>query len=128
MVKSPKIYFVEPGLACWLLGIESAKEVARDPLHGNLFENMVVVEALKARLNQGKEPQLYCWQDSNGNEVDLIFETQRRLVPIEVKSAMTWHKDFAKNVHKFQRTIADAELGYVVYAGDLAPDFRRARL
>jgi len=128
LVKSPKIYFVEPGLACWLLGIESPKEAARDPLHGNLFENMIVVEALKARLNQGKEPQLYCWQDSNGSEVDLIFETQRCPVPIEIKSAMTWHKDFAKNVHKFQRAVPDAESGFVVYAGDLCPQFAQGEV
>jgi hypothetical protein len=57
MVKSPKVYFSEPGLACWLLGIESAAEAARDPLHGNLFENLVVVVAFKARLNAGREPR-----------------------------------------------------------------------
>jgi predicted AAA+ superfamily ATPase len=90
-------------------------------LHGNLFENMVVVEALKARLNAGKEPRLYFWQDSNHNEVDLIYEKQRRLVPIEIKSAMTWHRDFAANISKFQRSVADAEDGYVIYAGDLFP-------
>ena len=127
LIKSPKIYFVEPGLACWLLGIETAAEAARDPLHGNLFENMVVVEALKARLNQGKEPQLYSWQDSNGNEVDLIFEAQRRLVPIEIKSAMTWHQGFSNNVQKFQRAIPDAKAGYVVYAGDLCPEFTKGK-
>ena len=121
IVKSPKIYFTEPGLAAWLLGIESAKEAARDPLHGNLFENMVVVEALKARLNAGKEPRLYFWQDSNRNEIDLIYEKQRRLIPIEIKSAMTWHRDFAANLARFQRTIPDAEGGYVIYAGDLFP-------
>jgi len=125
IVKSPKIYFTEPGLAAWLLGIESAKEAARDPLHGNLFENMVVVEALKSRLNAGKEPSLYFWQDSNRNEVDLIYEKQRRLVPIEIKSAMTWHRDFAANLSKFQRSIPDAEDGYVIYAGDLCPASER---
>jgi uncharacterized protein len=121
IIKSPKIYFTEPGLAAWLLGIESPKEAARDPLHGSLFENMVVVEALKSRFNAGKEPRLYFWQDSNRNEVDLIYEKQRRLVPIEIKSSMTWHRDFAANISKFQRTIADAEDGYVIYAGDLFP-------
>ena len=121
VVKSPKVYFVEPGLACWLLGIETANEAARDPLHGNLFENLVVVEALKARLNQGKEPRLYFWQDSNRNEVDLIFEKQRRLIPIEIKSAMTWHRGFAANLTKFQKSIPGAEPGYVVYAGELEP-------
>lgn len=119
IIKSPKIYFSEPGLAAWLLGIESANEAARDPLHGNLFENMVIVEALKARYNAGKEPRLYFWQDSNRNEVDLVFEKQRHLVPIEIKSAMTWHRDFTTNLTKFQRSIPEAQDGYVIYAGDL---------
>jgi uncharacterized protein len=121
ILKSPKIYFIEPGLACWLLGIESPKEAARDPLHGNLYENMVVVEALKARLNAGKEPRLYYWQDSNHNEIDLIYERQRQLVPIEIKSAMTWNRDFVANINKFKNNIKDAENGYVIYAGDLFP-------
>jgi predicted AAA+ superfamily ATPase len=121
LVKSPKIYFTEPGLACWLLGIESAAEAARDPLHGHLFENLVVVEAFKTRLNAGREPRLYFWQDSHRNEVDLVFEQQRKLVPIEIKSAMTWNRDLAANVLKFQRSIPDAKAGYVIYAGDLLP-------
>lgn len=121
IVKSPKIYFTEPGLAAWLLGIQSAKEAGRDPLHGQLYENMVVIEALKARCNRGEEPGLYFWQDSNRNEVDLIYEKQRRLVPIEIKSAMTWHKDFSANLKKFQHSTPDAEAGYVIYAGDLTP-------
>ncbi len=123
LVKSPKIYFTEPGLACWLLGIESPKEVARDPLHGYLFENMVVVEALKARLNAGQEPRLYFWQDSHRNEVDLIYERQRKLVPIEIKSAMTWHSDMAANLLKFQRTVPEAQKGFLIYSGDTFPDY-----
>ena len=71
--------------------------------------------------NFGKEPNLYFWQDSNRNEVDLIYEKQRRLVPIEIKSAMTWHRDFTANVSKFQRSVSDAEDGYVIDAGDLFP-------
>ncbi len=123
LVKSPKIYFTEPGLACWLLGIESAGEAARDPLHGNLFENLVVAEAFKARLNAGREPHLYFWQDSHRNEVDLVFERQRQLIPIEIKSAMTWHRDLAANLLKFQRAVPDARAGAVLYAGDLFPEF-----
>ena len=122
LVKSPKIYFTEPGLACWLLGIESASEAARDPLHGNLFENMVVVEAFKAQLNAGREPHLYFWQDSHHNEVDLVFERQRNLIPIEIKSAMTWHRELAANVLKFQRDVTEAKSGFVLYAGDLFPE------
>ena len=122
LVKSPKIYFTEPGLACWLLGIESPSEAARDPLHGNLFENMVVAEAFKARLNAGLEPRLYFWQDSHHNEVDLVFERHRGLIPIEIKSAMTWHRDLAANLLRFQRGVPEAKAGFVIYAGDLFPE------
>lgn len=121
LVKSPKIYFTEPGLASWLLGIESASEAARDPLHGNLFENLIVVEAFKARLNAGREPRLYFWQDSHRNEVDLVFDRRRSLVPMEIKSAMTWHTDLAGNLRKFRRSVPDAKAGFVIYAGDLSP-------
>jgi predicted AAA+ superfamily ATPase len=122
LIKSPKIYFHETGLLCWLLGIESAAEVARDPLHGQVFENLVVTEAMKARLHAGRESRLYFWQDSNRNEVDLLWENQRKLIPLEIKSAMTWNREFSANVAKFQHSIPDAAKGYVVYAGDLFPE------
>lgn len=122
LVKSPKIYFTETGLASWLLGIESANEAARDPLHGNLFENLIVSEALKARLNSGREPRLYFWQDSHRNEVDLVYEKQRKLIPIEIKSAMTWSRELAQNISKFQQAVSDSETGYLLYAGDQYPE------
>lgn len=121
LVKSPKVYFVEPGLACWLLGIESPQEAARDPLHGHLFENMVVAESFKACLNQNREPRLYFWRDSNRNEIDLIHERQRRLIPVEIKSSRTWHSGLAEGLRKFQRSIETSEPGYLIYAGDLEP-------
>ena len=96
IIKSPKIYFTDVGLASYLLGIESPALAARDPLIGNLFENMVVIEALKARLNAGKEPELYFYRDNKGNEVDLLFRRNRQLIPIEIKSAMTFNPEFAK--------------------------------
>jgi len=121
LVKSPKLYFVEPGLACWLLGIDSPAMAARDPLHGNLFENLIVAEALKARIHQGGEPRLYYWRDSGGNEVDLLYDKRPRLIPVEIKSAMTWQPEFTKRIEEFQRLVPDAGKGYVVYAGDVAP-------
>ena len=127
LIKAPKVYFVEPGLACWLLGIESKEQVMRDPLHGNLFENIVIIEALKARLNQAKEPHLFFWRDNLQNEVDLIWDRQRRLVPIEIKSAMTWNKHFVKGIQWFQKNIPEALPGYVVYAGDLTPKDKHYR-
>ena len=74
LVKSKKLYFSEVGLAAWLLGIETPEQAARDPLFGGLFENMVVMEAMKARLNAGEVPNLYFLRDSQGLEADLIFQ------------------------------------------------------
>jgi len=118
LIKSPKLYFVEPGLASWLLGIETPEQAERDPLHGQLFENLAVTEALKARYHQGRDPNLYFWRDSAKREVDLLYERQRHLQPIEIKSAMTWNAEFTRSIEWFQRHIPSAERGAVIYAGD----------
>ncbi len=121
-IKSPKIYFTDVGLASYLLGIESSVHAGRDPLIGNLFENMVVIEALKSRLNTGKEPELYFYRDNRGNEVDLLFRHNRQLIPIEIKSAMTFNPEFVKGITQFRKIASTAQKGYIVYAGDLTPD------
>ena len=126
IIKSPKIYFTDIGLASYLLGIESPALAARDPLIGNLFENMVVIEALKARLNAGKEPELYFYRDNKGNEVDLLFRQNRQLIPIEIKSAMTFNPDFAKGIAQFQKIASSAQKGYIIYAGNLTPELPHA--
>ena len=126
IIKSPKIYFIDIGLASYLLGIESPALAARDPLIGNLFENMVVIEALKARLNAGKEPELYFYRDNKGNEVDLLFRQNRQLIPIEIKSAMTFNPEFAKGIAQFQKIASSAQKGYIIYAGNLTPELPHA--
>jgi predicted AAA+ superfamily ATPase len=118
LIKSPKIYFTDVGLAAYLLGIENTGQAARDPLIGGLFENMIVVEALKARLNQGLDPELYFYRDSSQNEVDIVFKKDRDLIPIEIKSAMTYHEGLLKSIRFFQRTIAQSRKGYLIYGGD----------
>ena len=126
IIKSPKIYFTDVGLASYLLGIESPALAARDPLIGNLFENMVVIEALKARLNAGKEPELYFYRDNKGNEVDLLFRQNRQLIPIEIKSAMTFNPEFAKGIAQFQKIASSAQKGHIIYAGNLTPELSHA--
>ena len=123
LVKSQKLYFTEPGLAAWLLGINSPEQISRDPLFGGLFENMVVVEALKHRLNSGEMPELYFMRDSQGLEADLVFRANHdKLIPIEIKGGMTWNKDFCKNLLKLQKISPKFNNGYVVYAGELTPE------
>jgi hypothetical protein len=117
VIKSPKLYFIETGLACYLLGIEDEKQLARDPLLGNLFENMVVMEAIKNRFNKGVDPNMYFFRDSNQNEVDLILKRGSDLIPIEIKASQSWNKRFAKNLHKFN-TLSGGAMGCVIYGGD----------
>jgi predicted AAA+ superfamily ATPase len=117
-VKSPKIYFTDLGLATYLLGIESLTQLARDPLRGNLVENLVVLELFKYRYNLGMDPQLYFFRDAHGHEVDLIFQSGRELIPIEIKAAQTFHSDFFNNL-KFFETLAGERFkkGFLIYAG-----------
>lgn len=119
LTKSPKLYFTEPGLAAYLLGLKTTEQVARDPLLGNLFENMVVVEALKARYNVGQDSDLYFFRDSQGFEIDLIWSNGRQLTPIEIKSSRTYNSDFAKNMNRFSKLSDDIQPGVVVYSGEI---------
>lgn len=118
LTKSPKLYFTDPGLAAWLLGIESPEQVERDPLVGGLFENLVVVEALKSRLHAGKVPNLHFFRDSNGREIDLLYPHGSDVIPIEIKSAMTFDQSFTKNILSFQKLSGGTLPGWIIYAGD----------
>jgi len=128
LVKAPKLYFIEPGLACHLLGIEKDDQVERDPLFGGLFENLVVAEALKARLNRGKDPSLYFLRDSNGAEVDLVLDRRPVPTPIEIKSSTTYHKDFRKGLERFSAMVGEDAGGYVIYGGSRASEGQELRL
>ena len=119
LIKSPKIYFTEVGLASWLLGIKSSDMVSRDPLLGNLFENMVVVEAMKARLNSGNQPDLYFFRDQRGFEIDLLLVDNRRIYPYEIKAGRTWSTGYAANLKSFCERETKIQKGTVIYAGDL---------
>lgn len=126
LIKSAKLYFSDTGFLCHLLGIDDVQKVSRDPLLGALFENLVVAEAMKARLNRGSRPHLYFFRDNNGNEVDLLYQKGRELVPVEIKASRTWNPDFLKGIRYLGRTSAKTRKGAVVYAGDLAPDYEDA--
>ena len=118
IIKSPKVYFTDVGLASYLLGIETIEQMARDPLRGHLVENLIVLELVKARFNKGLDPQLYYFRDAHGHEVDLIFQSANMLTPIEIKAGKTFAKDFLKNVIFFQKLVGErAPTGFVIYAG-----------
>ena len=118
LTKTPKLYFTDTGLACNLLGIESAQQLARDKMRGALFENFIVIEALKSRYNRGKESNLYFYRDSNQNEIDLVMKDSLGLSGIEIKSSMTYHPDFEKALKRMGEWINEPVLGKaVIYAG-----------
>jgi uncharacterized protein len=103
LVKSPKLYFYDVGLATFLLGIENEKQLSRDPLRGSLFENLVIAEALKYRFNQGRRSNLYFYRDSKGNEIDLLLVSGSEFFPIEIKSGMTITRDYFKGLIHFAK-------------------------
>ena len=119
VVKTPKLYFNDPGLACYLLDIESPKQLALDKMRGAVFENLVVIECIKHRFNQGKEGNVFFYRDSNGQEVDILVKEEGQLTAIEVKSSMTYQTDFAKTLKMLpQWTSTPIVRRSVVYGGD----------
>lgn len=119
VVKSPKLYFNDPGLACYLLDIETPKQLSRDKMRGCIFENFIVLELLKHRYNQGKENGVFFYRDSNQNEVDILLKQEGEITAIEVKSSSTYTVEFEKSLKKIQEWIKiPVTKKIVVYAGD----------
>ena len=118
MVKSPKIYFTEPGLAAYLLGIETPEQMARDPLRGQLFENLVVMEAYKGFSNRGRDPRLAFLRTEKGFEIDLMIAEGSRFRPVEIKSSMTFGKALVKNLETYMDESDDGISPTLVYDGE----------
>lgn len=118
VIKSPKYYFTDVGLLCFLLGIREADQISRDPLIGQIFENLVVIECLKSRYNKGMLPDLYYFRDSKGNEVDLLAQCGRFLKAIEIKSASTFAMKRLQGIRRFTSITDKVEYSYLVYSGD----------
>jgi predicted AAA+ superfamily ATPase len=126
LTKSAKLYFYDVGLAACLLGIESPQQISRDPLRGALFENLVLMELVKARINQGLDPNFYFYRDSHQNEVDLIFKRGSTLIPVEMKSAQTFHPDFLKGMKYFDKIFPNRVAnGFLVYDGPLEQNVQK---
>ncbi len=119
VIKSPKIYFTDVGLAAFLLGIHTEEQASRDPLRGNLYENLVIAEIVKGALNKGIRPEIYFFRDSRGNEVDLLVREKGELTPVEIKSAGTFSMDFTKGLERFQALGLERVMaGVVLYGGE----------
>ncbi|MFO7730967.1 MAG: ATP-binding protein [Spirochaetia bacterium] len=118
LVKTPKLYFTEPGLLSWLLQIETAEQASRDPLLGGIFENMVVMEAVKAACNRGLAPQLSFYRDKSGLEVDLIREYQRRPYALEIKAGKTYVSGMKDSLKRFRSIKKDIKGAALIYGGE----------
>ena len=117
LVKSPKLYFYDVGLASYLIGIENASQVATHPLRGNLFENLVVAEAIKHRFNRGEQPNLSFFRDSAGLECDLLYETGRGAAAVEIKSGATVSSDYFASLNRVAELVPNVSTKAVVYGG-----------
>lgn len=117
LVKTPKLYFTEPGLLSWLLQIESAQQLSRDPLLGGIFENLVVLEALKGAYNRGAPPNLSFYRERTGLEVDLIREYQRKPFVMEIKAGATFTSEMITPLRRFSSAYGEIEGQALVYGG-----------
>lgn len=119
IVKSPKVYFYDTGLACNLLGIQSEKELVNHWIKGPLFENMIISDCAKDYFNRGKKPPIYFWRDNKGLEIDMLLAEDSQLKTIEIKSGTTVHPEFFRNLEKFKSLLPEEKVkGYLVYGGE----------
>jgi len=118
LIKSPKLYFLDTGLASFLLGIENEGQMETHPSKGALFESLVLSEVLKQRFNKGQTDNLYFFRDNTGNEIDLVCDFGQTVDLIEVKSGQTVASDFFKGIRYFKKLSADIRHSNVVYGGD----------
>jgi predicted AAA+ superfamily ATPase len=124
LVKSPKLYFLDVGLAAALLGIKDAVTLGIHAQRGELFETLIVSELVKQRYNDGKPADLYFWRDSTGNEVDLLFEVGTGLRAVEIKSGATFVAEWLKGLKRWRQLAGDQALTpWLVYGG--AEGYRR---
>lgn len=117
IVKMPKLYFYDTGVATALLGVENPTQLMYHPLRGSLFENLVILEILKKRYNMGKQGNLFFWRDNVGNEIDLIIQTSLQALPVEIKSGLTVTDEFFKGI-RFWHKLNQKQPSFVVYAGN----------
>ena len=119
LVKSPKLYFYDTGVACSLLGIQDEKQVYSHYLRGALFENLVINEFIKRNFHQGQRHYPYFWQDSRGKEIDCLLVDGEEIVPVEIKAGKTISNSYFANL-KYWRQLAKMpeDRGYVVYGGE----------
>lgn len=119
LIKSPKLYFYDTGLVCFLLGIETEEQLNSHPLRGSIFENLVVLEFIKNRFNSGKLSNLYYYRDQSQHEVDLLEEAGDAILAYEIKSAKSFNTSFTKNLNYLKKILGDQLISRkVIYDGE----------
>ena len=119
LVKTPKVYFTDTGMLCYLAGLKDSDHAAAGPLGGAIFETAVLLEIVKAFVNRGEEPQIHFWRTSAGVEVDLVVEAGGKLIPIEVKLSATPRPAMASGIRAFQEDLGEkAGPGFVIHPGE----------
>lgn len=117
LTQMPKLYFYDTGLCCSLLEFESESHVNTHPLRGALFENLIILELLKSRFNNGQRSNLFYWRDRTGNEIDVLIDQSSQVVPIEIKTATTFTNDFLKGIKYWKKINPDVKNSYVIFTG-----------
>jgi len=119
LIKAPKIYFLDTGLLCFLLGVGSPRDLHHHASRGPIFESFVVSELCKNFMNRGERPPLYFWRDSTGHEVDLLIDLGRRLIPAEIKSARTIAGDSFDGLDHWRKIAGQPRApAALIYGGD----------
>ncbi|MEM7517794.1 MAG: DUF4143 domain-containing protein, partial [Planctomycetota bacterium] len=117
LVKRPKLYLIDPGLMCYLLGLRKAADLRNHPLRGAIFETFVMAELRKLFLHGGERSRVYFWRDANGREIDAVLDYGDRRLPVEVKSGQTLGRDAFKGL-KLYGELSGHKTGTVIYGGD----------
>ncbi len=133
IVKTPKLYFYDTGMLCYLLGINSKDQLDTHPLRGSIFENFIISEMIKNKTNGGEELNYYFWRDQKGHEIDLIEDKFEYLFPIEIKMSKTFHSSFIKNtefLNELQKDpISNHEIkGQIIYTGIQESTFKNVQI
>ena len=129
ILKTPKLYFYDTGLACSLLGIQNSEQLDTHFAKGALFENFIIVELMKQFFNKGIRPQFYFWRDSSGHEVDLLIDFGGMQFPIEIKSGRTLNSSFFDGLDYFNKLAGlDPRNGYLIYGGKESQNRSRANV
>ena len=118
VVKTPKLYFCDTGLASYLLGIENYKQLENNMYRGNLFENFVILELIKYRYNNGLDKNTYFYRDSNSNEIDCVTDWAGKVVPFEIKESKTFNNNFLKGLDYIKKFVQNIKKSFVIYTGN----------